>query len=83
VIGLIDRGGAQRVKYSYDPFGAHATATGVNGALPANPWRWMDGYLDGSTGLYHFGERYYDPARGRFLQVDPVMGGSCNAYDYA
>ncbi|CAN5739163.1 hypothetical protein BH23ACT12_BH23ACT12_19560 [soil metagenome] len=81
VIGMTDTAGNQRAKYSYDPFGAHATETAVNGSLPANPWRWMGGL--GSTGLYHFGERYYDPELGRFLQVDPVAGGSCNAYDYA
>lgn len=81
VIGLIDPQGNQRATYSYDPFGAHANATGVNGSLPSNPWRWGGGYLD-TTGLYHFGERYYDPSLGRFLQVDPMEGGSANAYDY-
>lgn len=29
------------------------------------------------------GTRYYDPALGRFTQVDPVAGGSPNRYDYA
>ena len=81
VIGLVDPSGNQRATYSYDPFGSHATATAANGLLPTNPWRWMGGYLD-STGLYHFGERYYDPALARFLQPDPIAGGSCNAYDY-
>ncbi|WP_146605870.1 LamG-like jellyroll fold domain-containing protein [Micromonospora craterilacus] len=28
------------------------------------------------------GVRLYSPALGRFLQVDPVAGGSCNAYEY-
>ena len=28
------------------------------------------------------GQRLYDPATGRFLQTDPVEGGSANNYDY-
>jgi hypothetical protein len=28
------------------------------------------------------GARLYSPMTGRFLQVDPVFGGACNAYDY-
>lgn len=29
------------------------------------------------------GVRFYDPHLGRFLQVDPIEGGSANDYDYA
>jgi RHS repeat-associated protein len=83
VIGLVGLDGAQRASYTYGPYGEDATETAHNGPLPPNPWRWSGGYLDAATGLYHFGARYYDPAAGRFTQPDPVVGGSCTAYDYA
>ncbi len=34
------------------------------------------------SGLTLMGVRLYDPDLGRFLQTDPVPGGSANAYDY-
>ncbi len=82
VIALVEPTGVQRAAYTYDPYGDNATVTPMNGALPANPWRWEASYLDSTTGLYKLGARYYDPHLGRFTQVDPVEGGSCNGYDY-
>jgi len=38
---------------------------------------------DDLTGVMLMGVRLYVPAMGRFLQVDPVAGGSANDYDYA
>ncbi|MFB8109713.1 DNRLRE domain-containing protein [[Kitasatospora] papulosa] len=34
------------------------------------------------TGLVLMGVRLYDPASARFLQIDPIFGGNCNAYDF-
>jgi RHS repeat-associated protein len=35
------------------------------------------------SGVIAMGRRTYLPQTGRFLQVDPVRGGSANSYDYA
>src|SRR5204863_9481017 len=38
---------------------------------------------DTLAGIVLMGQRLYSPGLGRFLQVDPVPGGSANDYDYA
>ncbi|MBT2231221.1 RHS repeat-associated core domain-containing protein [Nonomuraea sp. NEAU-A123] len=38
---------------------------------------------DGTGGIILMGSRLYNPATGRFLQVDPIPGGSDNPYEYA
>ncbi|NTW40783.1 MAG: hypothetical protein HGA44_13025, partial [Cellulomonadaceae bacterium] len=37
---------------------------------------------DTPSGTVLMGVRLYSPVIGRFLQVDPVPGGSASAYDY-
>ena len=81
VAALTDNAGNTAATYSYEPFGKLKSSTGI---VP-NPYRWLGGlgvYYDTSTGLYKMGTRYYDPGLGRFTQVDPIAGGSANAYDY-
>ncbi|MFL5666458.1 MAG: RHS repeat-associated core domain-containing protein [Ktedonobacteraceae bacterium] len=46
-----------------------------------NPWKFAAGYLDSSTGLYTFGERYYDPTLGRWTQLDSAGTGYVYAND--
>ncbi|TQS42778.1 RHS repeat-associated core domain-containing protein [Cryptosporangium phraense] len=37
---------------------------------------------DNPAGITLMGVRLYSPATGRFLQRDPLVGGSCNDYEY-
>lgn len=60
---------------------------GEFGTNPGSTTRygWLGGKQrsnDDLAGLTLMGQRLYDPALGRFLQTDPVPGGSANSYDY-
>ncbi|MGA5699510.1 RHS repeat-associated core domain-containing protein [Peterkaempfera bronchialis] len=49
-------------------------------------YAWLGGKHRSSetvTGLTLMGVRLYNPTTGRFLSIDPVPGGSLNAYAYA
>ncbi len=84
VIGLTDPAGTRVAEYTYDPYGSHHTAARPGGGTPppANPFRYIGGYLDANTGLYKLGIRYYNPDLGRFTQPDPT-GRDKYAYAYS
>lgn len=55
------------------------------GGTAATRYGWLGAKQRSSetpSGLVLMGVRIYNPATGRFLQTDPVPGGSANAYDY-
>lgn len=70
----------------YDPFGQLLSAP-----LPTDPtvpilgWQAVTGNETQSmrTTFVLMGTRVYIPALGRFIQLDPKVGGSANGYDYA
>jgi RHS repeat-associated protein len=67
-----------KATFSYDEFGIPTGGTSLRAG-------WLGGQqrrTELASGVIQMGVRSYVPQVGRFLTVDPVMGGSANAYDY-
>ncbi|WP_158675799.1 RHS repeat-associated core domain-containing protein [Nocardia stercoris] len=88
-------GGTVSPIHVYDPYGQDINpTTGVIGdiAMPQTEQGGMDLGWQGGNGLpiehsggqqyIEMGARTYLPSLGRFLQADPVAGGSANGYQY-
>ncbi|MBM4460972.1 MAG: RHS repeat protein, partial [Chloroflexi bacterium] len=71
VRGLSDLAGALTDAYTYDAFGAPRSHAG--GAGQAFTFAGEQG--DGEVGLVFLRARYYDPAMGRFITIDPTWDG--------
>jgi len=74
--------GATVAHYEYDPFGRSTSSTGTLASSFAH--RFSTKPVDGPTGLYYYGYRFYDPATGRWPSRDPIEEwGGVNLYGFA
>ena len=81
ITALVGASGDVVRSYRYDPWGTTLQATGS----AYNPFQYTGTYQDAATGYYQMGARYYQPASGRFTQLDPLpkMLVTNNRYAYA
>jgi RHS repeat-associated protein len=78
VRGVIASTGAVSASTSYDAWGNPQTAGGLTSYTP---FGYAGGYTD-PTGLIYLLNRYYDPATGQFLSVDPEAAQTGQPYAY-
>ena len=69
--------GAKVAAYTYSSFGL------INSYTPAQPLLYAGQYRDAESGLYYLRARYYDPALGQFLTVDPALSTTHQPYSYS
>lgn len=74
VVALTNSTGAVANQYAYDPWGVTTFSTGT----APNSFGFDEGFQT-QGGLYHFGQRYYDPNSGNWTQTDPSAANP--AYD--
>ena len=72
VVALSNDKGRQEAAYEYDAWGV-SQGPG-NTSVGRNRFRFTGEELDDSTGLSYLRARWYDPANGRLLSPDPLLG---------
>ena len=94
VEALTDSSGTPVERYSYDVYGQPTVMDGSYNPLPLNAWGtphsavgnfylFTGRQLDEESGIYYYRARYYDPAKGRFIQRDPLdYIDGLNLYEY-
>jgi RHS repeat-associated protein len=76
---LTNAKGKSAGRYTYSPYGAVASHTG---SVSTN-LQFAGQFTDNESGLQYLQARYYDPATGQFLSVDPLVTVTSQPYEYA
>ena len=79
VRGTVDNTGALTATTAYDAWGNPETTGGLT---TTTPYGYAGSYTD-TTGLTYNINRYYDPATGQFISVDPAVDQTEASYAYA
>ncbi|HEY4302309.1 MAG TPA: RHS repeat-associated core domain-containing protein [Candidatus Didemnitutus sp.] len=77
--------GAFAVAYEYDPYGnfLRADMPTSDTVMADNAIRFSSKFTDLESGLVYYGNRYYNPKLGRFVNRDPIEeSGSVNLYAF-
>ncbi|MFJ4415502.1 RHS repeat domain-containing protein [Streptomyces sp. NPDC088925] len=86
-VQFINQSTVQSTIYDYDPYGTVQTTKETGTAGAQNPYRFVGGTYDKTTGYVKFGQRWYDPTTGRFTTQDKLSflanPGEGNRYAYA
>jgi len=82
VAGTVDASsGTLAAAYEYDAFGNTLRESGTYAG--SNPFQFSTKYTDVETSLIYYGQRYYSPSLGRFINQDPIEeDGGLNLYGF-
>jgi RHS repeat-associated protein len=81
IVGYINTSGSVVAAVQYAPFGRVISSAG--GSLGSYPIGYSGQYTDWETGLVYYGQRYYSPKHGRFVNRDPIEeAGGMNLYAF-
>lgn len=75
---LTDSTGAVTGTKTFDPYGKVVATTGT----ATSPFGFSGEYTDADSGFIYLRHRYYDPATGQFLSVDPAINLTQDPYSY-